>query len=130
MIAKLVENWGRIVGSRGARRTLRAATWACLAGAALTANVTVQAESFHDLSEGKIDRFLRPPIEQIPQIGQVPMWTQVDPGKVEIFKKPTECWNPVDKLEVHLSPEADESFRQNGPQATIALGLAVRLGRK
>lgn len=48
----------------------------------------------------------------------------------EIFKKPTECWNPVDKLEVSLTPEADESFRQNGPQAMIALGLAARLGRK
>ncbi len=89
MIAKLVEHWGRIGGSRGTRRILRAAIWACLIGAALTANVTVQAESFYGSADGKIDRFLQPQIGQIPPISQMPMWTQVDPGKAEIFKRPT-----------------------------------------
>ncbi len=83
MIAKLVEQRGRIGGSRSARWTLRAATWACLAGAALTINLAAQAEPFDGASEGKINRFLQP------QIGQIPMWTQVDPGKAEIFKRPT-----------------------------------------
>ena len=83
MIAKLVEHWERIGGSWGARRTLKAATWACLIGAALTVNLAAQAGSLFGASEGKVDRFLRP------QIGQIPMWTQVDPGKAEIFKRPT-----------------------------------------
>ncbi len=89
MIAKLVDHGGRIGGSRGTRWTLRAATWACLIGVALTINPTAQAESFYGAADGKIDRFLRPQLEQIPQIGQIPMWTQVDPGKAEIFKRPT-----------------------------------------
>lgn len=89
MVAKLVEHWGKIGGSRGARWALKAATWACLIGAALTVNVTVQAGSFYGPSEGQIDRFLHPKVEQIPRIGQFPLWTQVDPGKAEIFKRPT-----------------------------------------
>ncbi len=89
MIAKLVEHWGSIGGSRGARRALKAATWVCLIAAALTVNLAVQAESFYGPSEGQIDRFLQPKIGQMPQIGQIPMWTQVDPGKAEIFKRPT-----------------------------------------
>jgi spore germination cell wall hydrolase CwlJ-like protein len=83
MIAKLVEHGGRIGRRCAARRALKAATWACLAAAALTVNMAAQAESFYGPSEGKIDRFLTP------QIGQIPMWTQVDPGKAEIFKRPT-----------------------------------------
>ena len=63
--------------------TLRAATLACLTGAALTVNLAAQAESFKITPEGKIDRFLQP------QISQIPMWTQVDPGKAEIFKRRT-----------------------------------------
>ncbi len=47
-----------------------------------------------------------------------------------IFKKPTERWDPVEKLETSLNAEAEERFRTNGAQATIALGLAARLGRK
>ena len=47
-----------------------------------------------------------------------------------IFKKETQRWDPVEKLEVCLNAETEESFRQNGPQTTIALGLAARLGRK
>jgi len=62
---------------------LRAATLACLAGAALTVNLAAQAEPFNSAAEGKIDRYLRP------QIGQIPMWTPVDPGKAEIFKRRT-----------------------------------------
>ncbi len=83
MIAKLGGVGGEGGGHRGARWTLKAATWACLVGATLTVNLAVQAEPFYGGSEGKIDRFLRP------QIGQIPMWTQVDPGKAEIFKRPT-----------------------------------------
>ncbi len=83
MIAKFVEHGGRIMASRGTGWTLKAAIGACLVGAALTVSPAVQAEPFHGASEGKIDRFLRP------QIGQIPMWTQVDPGKAEIFKRPT-----------------------------------------
>ena len=83
MIAKLVEHGGRIGGSRATRWTLKAAIWACLVGAALTVNLAAQAEPFYGASEGKIDRFLQP------RIGQIPMWTQVDPGKAEIFKRPT-----------------------------------------
>ncbi len=83
MIAKLVEHLGRIGGSRGAGRALKATTWVCLLGAALTINVAAQAESFYGASEGGIDRFLQP------QIAQIPLWTQVDPGKAEIFKRRT-----------------------------------------
>ena len=83
MIAKLIEQRGRIGGSRGTRWTLKAATWACLVGAALAVNVAAQAEPFHGATEAKIDRFLQP------RIGQIPLWTQVDPGKAEIFKRPT-----------------------------------------
>ena len=83
MIAKLIEQRGRIGGSRGTRWTLKAATWACLVGAALAVSVAVQAEPFHGATEAKIDRFLQP------RIGQIPLWTQVDPGKAEIFKRPT-----------------------------------------
>ena len=50
---------------------------------ALTVNLAAQAEPFYGASEGKIGRFLQP------RIGQIPMWTQVDPGKAEIFKRPT-----------------------------------------
>ena len=83
MIAKLVEHWRRIGGRRSTRWTLKAATWACLVGAALTVNLAAQAEPFHGATEAKIDRFLQP------RIGQIPLWTQVDPGKAEIFKRPT-----------------------------------------
>jgi hypothetical protein len=83
MIAKLVEHWGRIGGSRATRWTLKAATWACLVGAALIVNTAVQAEPFQVSSEGRIDRFLQP------RIGHIPMWTEVDPGKAEIFNRST-----------------------------------------
>ncbi len=83
MIAKLVEQWRGTGGDRSTGRILRAATWACLTGAALTVNLAAQAESFKITPEGKIDRFLQP------QISQIPMWTQVDPGKAEIFKRRT-----------------------------------------
>jgi spore germination cell wall hydrolase CwlJ-like protein len=66
MIAKLVEHGGRIGGHCATRRALKAATWACLAAAALTVNMAAQAESFYGPSEGKIDRFLKPQIGQIP----------------------------------------------------------------
>ncbi|GAI90422.1 unnamed protein product [marine sediment metagenome] len=48
----------------------------------------------------------------------------------EIFSKSTERWDPVENLEMSLSPDTEESFRQNSSQAIIALGLAARLGRK
>jgi len=83
MIAKLVEQWRETGGSWSRRWTLRAATLACLAGAALTVNPAAQAQPFNSAAEGKIDRYLQP------QIGQIPMWTQVDPGKAEIFKRRT-----------------------------------------
>jgi spore germination cell wall hydrolase CwlJ-like protein len=63
--------------------TLRVATLACLTGAALTNNLDAQAEPFNSAFEGKIDRFLQP------HLGEIPMWTQVDPGKAEIFKRRT-----------------------------------------
>ncbi|MHA1153593.1 MAG: cell wall hydrolase [Alphaproteobacteria bacterium] len=69
--------------SRGSRRTLKATTCAILIGAAVTVNLAAQAGSLNGASEERIDRFLRP------QIGQIPMWTQVDPGKAEIFKRRT-----------------------------------------
>ena len=56
--------------------------------------------------------------------------TTVPPWVRELLEVPTETWNPVENLEVSLSAEAEETFRQNGPQTTIALGLAARLGRK
>ena len=62
---------------------MKAATWACLVCAALTVNLAVKAEPFFGPSEGKIDRFLQP------RVGQIPMWTQVDPGKAEFFKRST-----------------------------------------
>jgi spore germination cell wall hydrolase CwlJ-like protein len=83
MIAKFVEQWKAPMGSRSKGRTLRAATWFCLAGAALTVNLAAQAGSFNNSPEGKIDRYLQP------QIGEIPMWTQVAPGKAEIFKRRT-----------------------------------------
>ena len=83
MIAKLVEHWERTGGSWVAGGTLKAAAGACLIAAALTVNLAAQAESLNSTSEGRIDRFLQP------QIGQIPLWTQVDPGKAEIFKRPT-----------------------------------------
>ena len=92
MIAKLVAKRGRTGGSKGALRALRAATLACLACAAFYASTAAMAGSLNDSSDGKIDRFLRP------QLGQVPMWTQVDPGKAEIFKKPTQA-APADEIE-------------------------------
>ncbi len=91
MIAKLVAKRGWTGGSKGALRVLRIATLACLACAAFYASTAAMAESFHGASEGKIDRFLRP------QLGQIPMWTQVDPGKAEIFKKPTQA-APADEI--------------------------------
>ncbi len=92
MIAKLVEHWGRVGGSRATHWTLKAAVWACLAGAALIANTAVQAEPMHVSSKGGIDRFLQP------KIGQIPMWTQVDPGKAEIFTRPTPA-DPAREIE-------------------------------
>ncbi len=89
MIANLVEHWERIGGNWATRRILRATTWAGLIGAALAVNGAVQAESFFGPSEGQIDRFLQPQIGKMPQIGQIPMWTQVDPGKAAIFKRRT-----------------------------------------
>ncbi len=83
MIAKLVEHWGRTGGIWGVRGILKSAAWVCLIGATLTVNVAAQAGSFYVSSEGRVDRFLQP------QIGQIPMWTQVDPGKAEIFKRRT-----------------------------------------
>jgi hypothetical protein len=56
---------------------------ACLVGVALSINLAVQAEPLNRVSEGSVDRFLQP------QIGQIPMWTQVDPGKAEIFRRRT-----------------------------------------
>jgi spore germination cell wall hydrolase CwlJ-like protein len=95
MIANLVKLWGTTGGHRSTRWTLKAATWACLAGAVLTLNAAALAEPFDGSAAGKIDRFLRPQMQkmpqlgQLPQLGQIPMWTQVDPGKAEIFSRPT-----------------------------------------
>ncbi len=91
MIAKLGGVWGEVGGHRGARWTLKAVTWACLAGAALTFNAAALAEPFTGSAEGKFDRFLRP------QVSQIPMWTPVDPGKAEIFKRPTQA-APADEI--------------------------------
>ena len=91
MIVKLVAGRGKIGGYRSARWTMKAAIWASLAGAALTLNVGALAEPFDGSAEGKIDRYLHP------QIGQIPIWTQVDPGKAEIFKKPTQA-APADEI--------------------------------
>ncbi len=66
-------------GIVGGNWALRAAVWAGLACAALFINTVAMAGQMGD----KAERFLRP------QLGQIPMWTYVDPGKAEIFKKPT-----------------------------------------
>lgn len=83
MTEKLGGGRGKIGGSRSARGTLKAATWACLAGVALTINVAVMAEPFTGSAAGKFDRFLRP------EISQLRVWTPAEPGKAEIFRKPT-----------------------------------------
>ena len=91
MTAKLGGGRGKIGGHRSARGTMKAATWACLAGAALTINVAVLAEPFTGSAEGKSDRFLRP------QVSLLPVWTPVEPCKAEIFRKPTQA-APADEL--------------------------------
>jgi len=83
MTAKLGGERGKIGGHRGAAGTLKAAAWACLAGAALTINVAALAEPSTGFAEGKTDRFLSP------RVSLFPMWTPADPGKAEIFRKPT-----------------------------------------
>lgn len=48
----------------------------------------------------------------------------------ELFGKPTECWDPSQFVEVNIGGTHEEEFRRNGAQATVALGLAARMGRK
>ena len=77
MTAMLGGGRGKIGGHRSVRGTLKAATWACLAGAALTINIAALAEPITGSAAGKTDRFLRP------QVSRLPMWTPVEPGKAE-----------------------------------------------
>ncbi len=91
MTAKLGGRRGKIGGHRGAAGTLKAAAWACLAGAALTINVAALAEPSTGFAEGKFDRFLSP------RVSLFPMWTPADPGKAEIFKRPTRA-APADEI--------------------------------
>jgi spore germination cell wall hydrolase CwlJ-like protein len=83
MTAMLGGGRGKNGGHRSVRGALKAATWACLAGAALTINIAALAEPITGSAAGKTDRFLRP------QVSRLPMWTPVEPGKAEIFRKPT-----------------------------------------
>ena len=84
----MTDNLARKRGIIGGKLRLRAAYfWTCLACAVLYANSAALAEQ----SNAKIDRFLRP------QMGLIPIWTPVPPGKAEIFKKPTPA-NPSDEV--------------------------------
>ena len=79
---------GKLVGKRGitgGRWTLRAALWACLACATLYVNTVALAdqEGSKAVTADKAERFLHP--EQ----ARLPMWIEVDPGKLDIFRKPT-----------------------------------------
>ena len=117
MIVKLAAKRGRTGGSTGARHILRAATWACLVCAASYVNTAAMAEPLYGSSECKIDCFLRP------QLGQIPIWTQVDPGKAEIFKKPTPA-APVDEIRC-LALNIYFEARSEPEAAKLAVGHVV-----
>ncbi len=89
MIGKLVVKRGII----GGRWTLRAVAWACLGCAALYANTVALADQQGSKAEtaDKAERFLHP--EQ----ARIPTWTAVDPGKLDIFRKPTPA-DPRDEI--------------------------------
>ncbi len=97
MIGKLLGKRGIIGGRwalRGALRgALRAVVWACLGGAALYANAAALADQPGAKAElaDKAERFLHP------ELARIPMWTDVDPGKLEIFRKPTPA-DPGDEI--------------------------------
>ena len=55
MTAKLGGGRGKIGGYSSARGTLKAATWACLAGVALTINFAAQAEPDRRLSSERLE---------------------------------------------------------------------------
>ena len=71
----------------GGYSALRTAVWTGLLGAAVFLNTVAVAGQSDDKSE----RFLRP------QLGRIPMWANVDPGKAEIFEKPTPA-DPGDEI--------------------------------
>ena len=79
---------GKLVGKRrinGGHWALRAIAWTCLGCAALYVNTAALADQQGSKAEAtdKARRFLHP--EQI----RIPMWTEVDPGNLDIFRKPT-----------------------------------------
>ena len=89
MIGKLVEK--REIA--GGRWILRTALWACLACAALYEYAVALAdqEGSKAVAANKAERFLNP--EQ----ARIPMWIEVDPGKLDIFRKPTPA-DPGDEI--------------------------------
>ncbi len=79
---------GKLLGKRGiigGRWALRAVVWACLGCATLYVNTAALADQPGSKAEAadKAERFIHP--EQ----ARIPMWTEVDPGKLDIFRKPT-----------------------------------------
>ncbi len=87
---------GKLVGKRGiigGRRALRAVVWACLGCAALYVNTAALAGQPGSKAEtaDKAQRFLHP------ELARMPLWTEVEPGKLEIFRKPTPA-DPGDEI--------------------------------
>ena len=87
---------GKLLGKRGiigGRWALRAVVWAVLGSAALYVNAAALADQPGANAEtaDKAARFLHP------ELARIPMWTEVDPGKLEIFRKPTPA-DPGDEV--------------------------------
>ncbi len=73
---------------------MRAVVWAGLGCAALYANAAALAdqEDSKAVTADKAERFLHP------ELARIPMWVEVDPGKLDIFRKPTLA-DPGDEVE-------------------------------
>ncbi len=93
MIGKLVGKRGIIGGRWALRGALRAVVWVCLGGAALYVNAAALADQPGAKAEtaDKAERFLHP------ELARIPIWTEVEPGKLDIFRKPTPA-DPGDEI--------------------------------
>ncbi len=109
MIAKLIGKRGHYRG----RWILRAAAPACLVCATVYLSAAALAGQPGEVSK----RFLRP------ELAQMPLWTEVEPGKLEIFRKPTPA-KPGDEIKC-LALNIYFEARSESEAGKLAVGHVV-----
>ena len=120
---------GKLVGKRGiigGRWALRAVVWAGLGCVALYVNTATLAGQPGSKAEAadKAERFIHP------ELARIPMWSEVEPGKLDIFRKPTPA-DPGDEVKC-LALNIYFEARSEPEAGKLAVGHVVmnRVGSK